>query len=182
MFYVSYVMDIIVSCIIFTLNVNFVWGCGLWKTSLLCIKKKVWFLQYFFALTFVHHDGCLMNGRMEFQLHLLSLGNGKKRVKAHNVSKKMYFYFSTFCIISGEIFIYFHVMFCETHKMIFWHKNFNTNLVTFKRELFFTQICFSHTYGCLNEKYHPHVFCEVTLVDFFTWSWNGTINSYLVYN
>jgi len=75
-----------------------------------------------------------MNGRMEFQLHSLSLGKDKKRGKVDNVSKKMYFYFSTFYIILGEIFIYFHVMFCETHKMIFWHKTFNKILVTFKRE------------------------------------------------
>lgn len=76
-------------------------------------------MQYSFTLTFVHHDGSLMNGRMEFQLHSLSLGKDKKRGKVDNVSKKMYFYFSTFYIILGEIFIYFHVMFCETHKMIF---------------------------------------------------------------
>jgi hypothetical protein len=162
----------IVSCIIFTLNVHFVWRCGLWKTSLLCIKTKVWFLQYYFVLTFVHHDGCLMTGRMEFQLHSLSLGKTKK-VKTHNVSKKMYFYFSTFCIISGEFFICFHVMFCETHKMIFWHKILNTILVTFKRE-FFTHL------WLFEWKNHLYVFCEVTLVDFSTWSWNGTINSYLI--
>jgi hypothetical protein len=115
----SYAMDI--HCFMYHIHIECKFCVRMWfvENFTSMHQNKGLSFAIFFPLICVHHYGCLMNGRMEFQLHSLSLGKDNKRVKAHNVSKKMYIYFSTFCIILGEIFIYFHVMFCETHIMIF---------------------------------------------------------------
>jgi hypothetical protein len=102
---------------------------------------------------------------------------------------KNWFFWGTFCIILGGIFLSFHLVFWETHKMEFWHKAFNTIFVTFQnRVIFFLSIYLfiylfiSHTYVCLNENFHPNVFFEITWMEFFFWNWNGTFNSYSIYD
>jgi hypothetical protein len=111
-----------------------------------------------------------------------------KGVKTHyrgvTLGKKLYYYsFGTFCIILGVVFLWCYLGFWLTCKMDFDTKASNKILVIFQMKLIFQQTSFfQHSYVCLNKKPHQDVFCEITWMEVFIWNWNGTINSYSMYD
>ncbi len=67
--------------------------------------------------------------------------------------------------------------------MDFVTKTSNIVIVILQMKIIFQQtFFFQHNYAYLNEKPHLNVFCEITLVELFICNWNGTINSYSIYD
>jgi hypothetical protein len=92
----------------------------------------------------------------------------KHAIVVHFEQENVLFWGYFLYIILGVEFPSFHSMFWETHKIDFWHKASNTNLVTFQIIVFFQQtFMYSHIYVCLNGKPHPNVFHEITWVELF---------------
>jgi len=86
-----------------------------------------------------------------------------KGVKAHYGGhfrqENVVFFFRTFCIILGVVFLWFYLVFWLTCKMDFDTKAFNIILVIFQMKLMFQQTFFpQHSYVCLNKKPHQDVF------------------------
>jgi hypothetical protein len=66
-----------------------------------------------------------------------------------------------FCIILGNFFSSFHLVFWNTLKMNYWCEAFNTILIAFQKKIKFQQsFNFSNISICLNEKKNPMIFVK----------------------